>query len=262
MAAVDLAFGALGRVGNPGLVILHGLLGSSRNWMRIGKELVEYFNVFLVDMRNHGNSPHTQEMSYELMLEDLVEWVDRQPLEKFYLMGHSMGGKVAMAYACRYPERLKGLIVEDVSPVDYELRFQDEFRAMNELDLESLKTRAEADERLKEVLPDWEWRQFILTNLVRGEDKKFKWQINLETLTKHLSGMMLNSLRDGDVYHGPTLFLRGTNSHYIKDEDYGVIHNHFPRSIIYKVPHAGHNVHVDNREEVIKALRMFAEKIG
>lgn len=259
MTAVPLAFGSLGKPGNPPLIILHGLLGSSRNWIGVGKLLSEYFNVFVLDLRNQGNSPHVDSMSYDDMVDDLVVWLEGKDIDKFYLLGHSLGGKVAMTYACRHPERLLGLIVEDIAPKEYELRYGIEFDAMNSLNLGNVNTRTDADEAMKAKIADWGWRQFILTNLVRGEDKKFYWQINLKTLTAWLPEIMKNPLKKDDKYEGPTIFIRGVSSDFILDEDYPFIHRFFPNSSIVVIENSGHNVHIDNTEALVRAVRGFAE---
>lgn len=257
MTAVPLEFGSLGNPGHPPLIIMHGLLGSSRNWITVGKLLAKYFNVFVLDLRNQGNSPHVDSMHYDDLVDDLVHWLEDKDIDKFYLLGHSLGGKVAMAYACRYPERLLGLIVEDMAPKEYPLRYEIEFVAMNSLNLETLKTRTEADHALEETIPDRPWRQFILTNLTRGEDNKFHWQINLKALTKWLPEIMKNPIKDSDKYEGPTLFLRGINSDFITDADYPKIRRLFPNSSIVMIEHAGHNVHIDNTEGLVHAVKEF-----
>jgi len=165
MASVSLHFEALGKSGNPPLIILHGLLGSSRNWLSVGKMLAEYFDVFLLDLRNHGSSPHTNTMDYDEMVEDVLNWANKKNLDTFYLLGHSLGGKVAMTFACRYPERIRALIIEDIVPKEYVLRYANEFQAMNDLSLKDIKNRTDADKILETKIPDWTWRQFLLTNL-------------------------------------------------------------------------------------------------
>lgn len=260
MTAISLAFGSLGKPGNPPLIIMHGLLGSSRNWIGVGKLLSEYFNVFVLDLRNQGSSPHVDSMHYDDMVDDLVHFLEGKDINKFYLLGHSLGGKVAMAYACRYPERLLGLIVEDMAPKEYELRYGIEFEAMNSLNVEALIRRTDADEALKGKIPDWAWRQFILTNLQRGEDGRFYWQINLRALTKWLPEIMKNPIKEGDRYEGPTIFLRAEKSDFITDDDYPTIREHFPNAEIVIIENSGHNVHIDNTEELVRVVREFAEE--
>lgn len=255
MTSVPLAFTALGKPENPVLIILHGLLGSSRNWLGVGKILSDYFNVFLLDLRNHGSSPHSDSMSYPDMVNDLCDWVDKHNIHSFYLLGHSLGGKIAMTYACRHPERLLGLIVEDIAPKEYDLRYAAEFEAMNNLDLEKLKNRNDADQAMEAKIPDWTWRQFLLTNLARDENKKFHWQINLPVLTRWLPEIMQNPIKDNNKYTGPTLFLRGETSDFITNDDYPIIHKHFPQATIIELPHTGHNVHIENTPALVDALK-------
>lgn len=257
--SLELEFGCFGSSKNSPLLILHGLLGSSRNWMSLGKDLSAFYNVFMLDMRNHGRSPHTDSHTYADMVEDLIHWLDRKRLGNFFIMGHSMGGKVAMAYACRHPERVLGLVIEDIAPREYKLRYEEDFKLMNALDLPHLNSRQEADDFLAQRIPEAGWRQFLLSNLVRDPQKGFFWQINLQTLTRYLPDMMKNSLAENEKFLGPTLILRGALSDYIKDEDKAAINARFPHNVLVKVPEAGHNVHVDNKEAVLEALKAFRE---
>lgn len=256
MSSVTLHFEALGNSGNPPLIVLHGLLGSARNWLSVGKVLTELFDVYLLDLRNHGSSPHTDSMDYDEMVEDLLDWVNTHNIKKFYLLGHSLGGKVAMTFACRYPERLLGLIIEDIVPKEYNLRYVNEFKAMNALSLASIKNRAEADKAMELTIPDWTWRQFILTNLKHNiEAKSFHWQINLPVLTEWLTEIMKNPLKQEDQFKGPTLFFRGENSDFIANEDYQTVYQHFPNATIMEFPHTGHNIHVENTSGFFDALK-------
>lgn len=255
MTSVQLYYESLGKSGNPPLVILHGLLGSSRNWLNVGKMLSELFDVYLLDLRNHGNSPHTNTMDYNEMVDDLLIWVNEHNINNFYLLGHSLGGKVAMTFACRYPERLKALIIEDIVPKEYALRYSKEFQAMNDLHLETIKNRSDADKSMELTIPDWAWRQFLLTNLKHTPDKNFHWQINLPIITASLLEIMKNPLKSDDLYNGTTLFLRGENSDFIDNEDYPKIYRHFPNATIINFTHTGHNIHVENTAGLIEALK-------
>lgn len=257
MTSVSLHYETLGKSGNPPLIILHGLLGSSRNWLSVGKLLAENFDVFLLDLRNHGSSPHTDTMDYNEMVEDLLHWVDEKKLDTFYLLGHSLGGKVAMVFACRFPERVRALIVEDIAPKEYKLRYADEFQAMNDLSLKDVKNRTDADKAMEAKIPDWTWRQFILTNLKHTPDKHFHWQINLPTLTQWLPQIMQNPIKNSDQYLGHTLFLRGETSDYITDDDYQTIYQHFPKASIITIPHTGHNIHIENTPRLIDVLKQL-----
>ena len=159
----------LGGTGFPPLVILHGMLGSSRNWQTVGRELASDYHVWALDARNHGQSPHDDTMDYANMVDDTMAWLDAQSLEKVTLMGHSMGGKTAMALACRYPERVERLIVVDIAPKAYRwVGRRVEYDAMNALDVARLKTRGEAEQLLEADIRDWGMRKFITTNLDRN----------------------------------------------------------------------------------------------
>lgn len=254
--AVELAFGSFGNPTNPKLIILHGLLGSSRNWLTVGKELAKDFSVFALDLRNHGQSPHREGISFKEMVDDLSYWLLHKDIADFYLLGHSLGGKVAMSYACKYPKRVKGLIIEDIAPKTYDLRYKTEFDAMNALDLGAINNRADADSALAKTIDDPVWRQFLLTNLVRTP-KGFQWQINLESLTKHLEELMQDSLGENDRYEGPALFLKGGDSDFIEDEDETKIKKHFPKASVVTIPNSGHNVHVENKDALIEAVLGF-----
>lgn len=255
---IEMEFGCFGNPVNPTLIIMHGLLGSSRNWLSLGKELAQYYNVFLLDMRNHGNSPHTEAINYDLMVEDLVYWVGSKNIDNFYLMGHSMGGKVAMVYACKFPQRVKGLIIEDIAPIEYPLRYVEEFEAMLELDLATINNRTDADNALAQKIPDSLWRQFLLTNLSRDPNtQKFYWKINLPVLKKHLADFMKNPLTPKDQYQGPVLVIQGALSDFIKKNDYPIFDQHFPKNKVLVVDDAGHNVHIENKNAVLEALRHF-----
>lgn len=259
MTSLPLAFTALGQSEKPALIILHGLLGSSRNWLGVGKILSADFNVFLLDLRNHGISPHSDSMSYDDMVNDLSDWVDKNNIPSFYLLGHSLGGKVAMTYACRHPRHLLGLIIEDIAPKEYNLRYSAEFEAMNNLALATIKNRTDADKAMEAKISDWTWRQFILTNLVRDENKNFLWQINLPVLTRWLPQIMQNPIKNEDKFNGPTLFLRGETSDFITNDDYPNIYKHFPQATILELPHTGHNVHIENTPALVNALKSLLQ---
>ena len=166
----------LGGAGKPPLVILHGMLGSSRNWQTAGRDLAERFHVLALDLRNHGASPQADDMSYSAMIDDVRAWLDAQGFTKVTLLGHSMGGKVAMLLACRHPERVERLIVVDIAPKDYRwVAHRAEFAAMNELDLAHLKSRAEAELKFEARVDDWAMRKFLTTNLERDAEGRWCW---------------------------------------------------------------------------------------
>jgi len=163
---MELAFRVFGEVGATPVVIVHGLLGSSRNWQTAAKDLGERYRVYALDLRNHGDSPHASPHSYAAMCEDLVEWMESQSIAKAILIGHSMGGKLAMKFACERPERVAKLVVVDIAPKVYPNSHDDDLSAMLSIDTHSLANRSEADEALQTAVPDWGLRQFLLTSLI------------------------------------------------------------------------------------------------
>jgi len=245
----------LGGSGDPPLVILHGMLGSSRNWQTAGRDLAAHHRVFALDLRNHGFSPQVPEMTYEAMAADVEAWLDAQGIARATLLGHSMGGKTAMLLACRQPARVARLIVVDIAPKDYVWPARrTEFAAMNELDLNTLKTRAEAELRMETRVPDGTLRKFLLSNLDRTPEGGWRWLINLPVLTAALSTLEQNPLLPDDRFAGPTLFITGAQSTYVKPTDVTAIHRHFPSARIETLSQSGHNPHIEAREAFLSAV--------
>lgn len=254
---VPLAFRQFGKQEHPPIVILHGLLGSSRNWTSIAKALGSYFSVYAIDLRNHGRSPHDTKMSFEVMEKDLLAWIDNEGFKSITLLGHSMGGKVSMAMACHYPERVKRLIIVDIAPKIYTALFLPEMEAMAKMDLNTIKNRSEADHILAETVKDWPLRQFLLTNLERHSDGKFRWQVNLSVLIQSLLEIKANPLQTHEYWEGDTLFVKGEKSTFIQEEDKTLIHQHFPNSHMEILPESGHNPHIDNKNGFLETLSTF-----
>jgi esterase len=238
----------LGGEGKPPLVILHGMLGSSRNWLTAGADLSSYYHVLALDLRNHGRSPHVDEMTYEAMVGDVLGWMDTQRLDVVTLMGHSMGGKTAMRLACAHPARVGDLVVVDIAPKKYFwVAHRATFAAMNELNLADLHSRAEAELRFEARVPNWATRKFLTTNLEQDEDGRWGWQINLAAITASIAELESNPLHPGDRYDGPTRFVAGANSNYIEPSDHTTIRAHFPKAQIATLPGCGHNPHMEAR---------------
>ncbi len=245
----------LGGAGLPPLILLHGLLGSSRNWQTVGAQLASKFHVFALDLRNHGQSLHSDQMTYEAMMDDVLAWADRLGLERFSLMGHSMGGKVAMLLACRFPARLDRLVVVDIAPKTYlSNAHRAEFAAMNELELRGLESRAQAEMRFESRVPDWSMRKFLTTNLERDADGTWRWLINLPVLTRSLPDLETNPLSDSDQYDGPTRFINGGRSRYVQPEDEPAIRKYFPKVTRVTLADCGHNPHMEAREKFVEAM--------
>ena len=245
-----------GGAGKPPLVVLHGLLGSSRNWQSTGADLAVRHQVWALDLRNHGRSPHEAEMSYEAMVADVLAWLDGQGIAKATLMGHSMGGKVAMLLACRHPERVERLVVVDIAPKDYNsAAHRSEFAAMNELDLRTLQSRGEAELRFEARVGDWAMRKFLSTNLERDvETGTWRWLVNLPVLTAALPALEKAPLGDGDRFEGATLFVTGGKSRYVVPTDWESIEAHFPQAKLEVIAASGHNPHMETREAFVQAV--------
>jgi esterase len=247
----------LGGAGHPPLILLHGLLGSSRNWQTTGTDLADRFHVFALDLRNHGRSPHDPVMTYSAMMDDVTGWMDAQAIPRASLLGHSMGGKVAMLLACRQPQRVERLIVVDIAPKSYlSAAHRAEFAAMNELNLAMLRSRAEAEMRFEARIPDWAMRKFLTTNLEREEGGAGEWQwiVNLPVLTSSLAELEKTPLIPEDVFAGPTHFITGGKSRYVQPDDRKAIEAHFPGARVDIISTSGHNPHMEARPEFVAAV--------
>ena len=239
----------------PPLVILHGLFGSADNWYSIAKDLEGSFTLYLVDQRNHGDSPHSSVWNYEVMVEDVRELLVTEGLDSVYLMGHSMGGKTAMNFAVRYPGRVRRLIVGDIAPRYYPIHHQVILEGLNALDLSQLQSRKEADDHLAKFIPELGIRQFLLKSLGR-DGQGFAWKINLPVITEKIEEVG-KALKEGAIFEGPTLFLSGANSNYIQEKDLSDMKRHFPNFTWVSIPNAGHWLHAEQPQAVIKEIRNF-----
>lgn len=241
--------------GAPPLVILHGLLGRSANWTVVGRELRERFDVHALDLRNHGRSPHSDSMRWEELVADLRLYVENWGWESIRLMGHSLGGKIAMRYACRYPSEVVKLVVVDIAAKDYPPYHADKFAAMRRIQVGELTKQREAEEILEPLVEGWGMRRFLLGNLVRNGDAGYRWQINLSGLESSLPVLRRNSLEAGDTYPGPALLIAGADSDFVGEGDGERMREcWFPALEEVSVPDAGHNVHVENRGAFIDVL--------
>jgi esterase len=237
------------------LIILHGLFGSSDNWRGVAKQLATQAQVIRVDLRNHGQSPHSDEMSYDLMADDVAELMADLNLQQVDVIGHSIGGKVAMALAARYPEKLRRLLVVDMAPKWYPDRHSDIFEALLALDLSQFTKRSEVDMALATTIADKGIRQFLLMNLALT-DGKLQWRINLQGLSDHYS-QLLQAVCEGQVIELPTLFLRGDLSNYIEQDDEVTIKQTFSNSDITIVEQAGHWIHAERPDLFLSHVNQF-----
>lgn len=241
-------------VGKP-LIILHGLFGSADNWLTISKELKDKFTLYLVDQRNHGDSPHSEDWNYKVMVEDLMELIEDENLDKIYLMGHSMGGKTAMNFALSYPEKVEKLIIADIAPRYYGVHHQRILEGLNAIDLSILQSRKDADDQLAEYVPNLGERQFLLKSLGR-ENGGFAWKINLPVITRNIE-IVGEGLSEGKSFGGPTLFLAGAKSNYIQQSDLEDIERFFTDSEVEFIADAGHWLHAEQPAAVVEEIEKF-----
>lgn len=259
-APVPLSCRELGSAGAPPVLVLHGLLGSARNWQAIGRELARRLHVVLVDLRNHGASPWSPVMSYPAMASDLEALLDRLGLASAAVVGHSMGGKVALTLALTRPERVRRLVVVDIAPVAYGgPGFRGYIEAMRALDLAHLARRADADPLLAAAVPDPAVRAFLLQGLA-AEGAHLRWQPNLAALLQSMPAIMgfPEELADHH-YDGPTLLIRGERSPYVAADGLAALRALCPATRVLTVRGAGHWVHVDAPAIVSGALERFLD---
>jgi esterase len=254
---MNLHFKTCGR-GEP-LLILHGLFGSLDNWHSASVQFSEHFQVFALDQRNHGRSPHSQEMSYELMAEDLTEFMQTHGLGQAHLLGHSMGGKTAMEFALLHPEHVRKLVVVDIAPRAYEQHHQAILTALLKLELEQLQTRKQAEDALAADIPDLALRQFLLKNLVRDPDAGFRWRFGLNEINSNYPHLG-EEITAKTPFDGPALFVRGESSDFVEDKDLPLIKRLFRQSLMQSVPAAGHLPHVENPAVFLPLVLDFLKK--
>lgn len=251
---MKLHFRTLGQ-GEP-LIVMHGVFGSSDNWQTIGKEFAEDFKVYLVDLRNHGKSPHSDEFNYTVMAEDVLELLNDEGIKDANVLGHSMGGKVAMTLASKYSDRVKKLVVVDIAPKNYPPHHQQIFEGFSSVKLDSLESRKDADDQMAKVISNLGVRQFILKNLDRDADGNFEWKLNLDAIEK--AANEIGSKLEGDVsFEGETLFIGGSKSDYILEEDHDMIRGFFPKAKIMTIKGAGHWVHAEKPTELKESVLNF-----
>ncbi len=251
---MKLNFQVLGQ-GEP-ILILHGLLGSLDNWKPYARAVAGRFQVFLLDLRNHGRSPHASECNYDVMAEDIAEFINDQHLSAVHVLGHSMGGKVALRLAQLYPQQLLKLIVADMGRRENPPRQKEILEAMRALDLSRLQQRTEVEAALASVAPDKALRQFLTKNIGRNDTGKMYWKCNLDSLWAHYQHL-LEAIPAEPQFAGPVLFIRGAHSDYIRDEDIPTLRETFPRAEIKTIPEAGHWLHVDAPAEFLRRTLKF-----
>ncbi|MCV6590193.1 MAG: alpha/beta fold hydrolase [Marinobacterium sp.] len=225
------------------LLILHGLFGTYENWGSQIKGLAEHFQVIAVDLRNHGRSPHADEFTYPAMAADVLELMDDLALTSAHILGHSMGGKVAMQIALTAPQRLRKLVVVDIAPVAYQPHHDGVFKGLFNIELAGLKSRGEADKQLAEYVLEPSVRAFLLKNLYRTEDKQFAWRMNLPVIHSQYSNISLAP--KGTPFSGTTLFIKGANSDYLIPAYRDQVVTLFPAASYKVIDGAGHWPHAE-----------------
>ncbi|TNF88620.1 MAG: alpha/beta fold hydrolase [Gammaproteobacteria bacterium] len=239
------------------LVVLHGLFGSSRNWQSLSRRFASRFQVFSVDLRNHGQSFHADEMNYPAMAGDLAALLQQLGLESCRILGHSMGGKVAMTLAANYPGLVGRLVIADIAPVSYLHHYDDLIEPILALPLEQIESRTQADHRLRQHIPEDPLRTFLLQNLVRQADG-WRWRINWRAIQRDMEFLTgFDEMPAGWRIDLPTLFIRGARSDYVGDAEIDLIRERFGDAEIATIEGAGHWLHAERPEEFAERVLAF-----
>jgi pimeloyl-ACP methyl ester carboxylesterase len=249
---MQLHYQTLGQ-GQP-LILLHGLFGSADNWGTIAKHFSQTHQVISADLRNHGRSPHSESQNYTDMAGDLIELCDALNLDTIHLLGHSLGGKVAMQFATQYPERINRLIVVDIAMRTYPDAQTYLIDAMMAVDLSTVRSRSEVDQILSTTIENAKVRQFLLMNLVKTEDY-LQWRINLPALKANYPAIR-QAVCESAQYDKPCLFIRGERSDYVRDDDVKQIKAHFTKAQFASMP-TGHWVHAEQPQAFIEVVAQF-----
>lgn len=255
---VELHSTELGDANERKLLLLHGLMGSSRNWLMVARALSERFHVHVLDLRNHGQSPWADSMSWEALSSDLEHYTERAFSGRpFCLLGHSLGGKCAMHFATHYPKQVEKLVVVDIAAKRYPPHFKKEFEALLRLPISKLKNRQEGFEFLEAAIPDRLFRESLLANLkrnVEGSGGGFIWQPNLQVLYDQLEVIRTNPLKEEDAFLKAVLLVQGEQSEFIQSTDHSQMRSHFPQLNFQCIKGAGHNPHIDQKEALVELL--------
>ncbi|MCB0524918.1 MAG: alpha/beta fold hydrolase [Saprospiraceae bacterium] len=241
----------------PPIIILHGMFGFSDNWQTVAKALSDHHLVITPDLRNHGKSPHVPNHNYPEMAEDMRQFMEAHWMFSADLVGHSMGGKVAMQLALSHPDMVDRLVVVDMDPGLAEDKHSYIYRALMGIDLSKMENRKEAEEYLSDKIKDYGTRQFLLKNITRGADGKYTWKMNLPVLWEHFEDILAPV--SGEPFNKPTLFIRGSQSNYINLENTALIKSLFPKAEIVTIEGAGHWVHADKPKELLDVLNKFLD---
>lgn len=238
------------------LVMMHGLFGSLENLGAVSRLLEQHFTLYRLDLRNHGRSPHAESMSFDDMAGDLLEFMEGQGLSKAHVFGHSLGGKVAMAAACKEPQRIDRLVVADIAPVSYPPHHNVILDGLRAIDVDNISSRREADEQLAVYVNELGVRQFLLKSLERDSDGHFRWRINVPVILKDYDELR-QAVCDGCSFSGPTLFVRGGRSNYITEQHHSELYQKFPKARLVTIEETGHWLHAEKPQDVAQAINDF-----
>jgi pimeloyl-ACP methyl ester carboxylesterase len=237
------------------MIILHGLMGSSDNWLPQAKMLGEHYHVWVVDQRNHGQSPHNNEFNYKVLSEDILNFIQEHHIDSPVIIGHSMGGKAAMNFALTHPDKLDKLIVVDIAPKAYDVRHDHIVEGLKAVPIDSVQSRQEANDALAPHISSEAVRQFLLKNLMRKPEGGFGWRINLPVIDQSLE-MISGGLVNEGMFEKKTMFIRGSKSDYILDDDREAIKKIFPNSTLVTME-TGHWVQAEKPEEFVQVVLSF-----
>ena len=238
------------------LLILHGYFGMSDNWKTLGNKFSESYQVHSIDQRNHGRSFHADTFNYDVLVQDLYNYIEFHQLEKVHLLGHSMGGKTVMLFAVEYPELVDKLIVADISPRHYQPHHDLILQGLNAIDFSIQNSRKLVDEKFSEYIKELGVRQFLLKNVYWKEKGQLNFRFNLKSLTEN-NFQIGSALPPFTSFEGETLFLKGGNSNYITERELPIIKTHFPDSKIVKISNVGHWLHAEKPLEFYDAVMGF-----
>ncbi|MDB2384712.1 alpha/beta fold hydrolase [Endozoicomonas sp.] len=238
------------------IISLHGLFGTQENLGTINRSLADHFTVHGLDVRNHGRSPHSDEMSYTQMAADIIEYMDDKQLDSVDLVGHSMGGKIAMSIALQTPERIRKLVVMDIAPVTYDRKHDNVLDGLSAINLQGLKKRSDAEAFLALYIDEKDIRQFLLKNLYRDDKGQYQWRVNLNAIKHHYHEIMKGQSAD-TPFEGETLFLKGADSDYILPSHREHVLSVFPRATVKMIAGTGHWLHAQKPELVSRFINRF-----
>lgn len=238
------------------LLVFHGLFGMLDNWGSFGKEMGELLPVHLIDLRNHGRSFHSENMSHDDLAGDIVAYMNHYGIDKAHVLGHSLGGKAVMQFAIRYPEMVEKLIVVDIAPKAYPPHHQGIIKALESVDFNMVTSRTEVEKVLSRYIPEKSTIQFLTKNLYWNDEKKLNWRFNLKTLSEKYNEFVSNAIKFG-VFNGETLFIAGEKSNYILPQDEFAIRQQFPKAKVVTIKNAAHWVQADNPADFSMVVKDF-----